>query len=187
MLYTRTINGKQEFSDCRVIQLDGIWISNPTAEQIALDGWVEYVPPQIEPTPMTEPDTYEIMEAVKKMLSSSVMDLSDEEALSVAALYPTWISKVGEQVNTGERYWYDGKLYKVIQTHTVQEDWIPDVSASLFTEVTIEEWPEYVTPSSANPYMTGDKVTFNGVHYICKMDNCVWSPSEYPSAWEEQP
>ena len=187
MLYTRTINGKQEFSDCRVIQLDGIWISNPTAEQIALGGWVEYVPPQIEPTPMTEPDTYEIMEAVKKMLSSSVMDLSDEEALSVAALYPTWISKVGEQVNTGERYWYDGKLYKVIQTHTVQEDWIPDVSASLFTEVTIEEWPEYVTPSSANPYMTGDKVTFNGVHYICKMDNCVWSPSEYPSAWEEQP
>lgn len=187
MLYTRTINGKQEFSNCRTIQLDGLWISNPTSEQIALAGWVEWIPPQVEPTPMTEPDTYEIIEAVKKMLSSSVTDLSDEEALSVAALYPTWISKVGEQVNTGERYWYDGKLYKVIQTHTVQEDWTPDISASLFVEVTIEEWPEYVIPSSANPYMTGDKVTFNGVHYICKMDNCVWSPSEYPSAWEEQP
>ena len=187
MLYTRTINGKQEFSDCRVIQLDGVFISNPTSEQIALCGWVEYVPPQVEPTPIVEPDTYDIMEAVKKMLSSSVTDLSDEEALGVAALYPTWISKMGEQVNTGERYWYDGKLYKVMQQHTVQDDWTPDVSVSLFTEVTIEEWPEYVTPSSANPYMTGDKVTYNGVHYICKMDNCVWSPSEYPAAWEAQP
>jgi hypothetical protein len=188
MLYTRTINGKQEFSDCRVIQLDGIWISNPTAEQIALDGWVEYVPPQVEPTPMTEPDTYEIMEAVKKMLSSSVTDLSDEDALSVAALYPTWASKVGEQVNTGERYWYDGKLYKVVQQHTVQDDWTPDVSVSLFTEVTIEEWPEFVQPiSSETAYMTGDKVTYNGQHYVSLIDNNVWSPEVTPQYWEAQP
>lgn len=188
MLYTRTINGKQEFSDCRVIQLDGVFISNPTSEQIALSGWVEYVPPQVEPTPMTEPDTYEIMEAVKKMLSSSVTDLSDEEALSVAALYPTWISKLGEQVNTGERYWYDGKLYKVIQQHTVQDDWTPDVSVSLFTEVTIEEWPEFVQPiSSETAYMIGDKVTFNGQHYVSLIDNNVWSPEVTPQYWEAQP
>ena len=188
MLYTRTINGKQEFSDCRVIQLDGIWISNPTAEQIAEAGWVEYVPPQVEPTPMTEPDTYEIMEAVKKMLSSSVTDLSDEEALSVAALYPTWISKMGEQVNTGERYWYDGKLYKVVQQHTVQEDWTPDVRVSMFTEVTIEEWPEWVQPISAETaYNTGDKVSYNGNHYVSLIDNNVWSPEVTPQYWEAQP
>lgn len=188
MIYTRTINGKQEFSDCRVIQLEGVFISNPTSEQIALGGWVEYVPPQVEPTPMTEPDTYEIMEAVKKMLSSSVTDLSDEEALSVAALYPTWISKMGEQVSTGERYWYDGKLYKVIQTHTVQEDWTPDVSVSLFTEVTIEEWPEWVQPISAETaYNTGDKVSYNGKHYVSLIDNNVWSPEVTPQYWEVQP
>lgn len=188
MLYTRTINGKQEFSDCRVIQLDGIWISNPSEEQIALAGWIEYIPPQVEPTPMTEPDTYEIMEAVKKMLSSSVTDLSDEEALSVAALYPTWISKIGEQVNTGERYWYDGKLYKVIQQHTVQDDWTPDVSVSLFTEVTIEEWPEWKQPlGQQDAYMIGDKVTYNGQHYMSLIDNNVWSPEVTPQYWEAQP
>ena len=27
---------------------------------------------------------------------------------------------------------------------------------------------------------------FNGKKYVCKLDNCVWSPSEYPSAWEEE-
>lgn len=36
-----------------------------------------------------------------------------------------------------------------------------------------------------NIYHVGDKITYNGKKYICKLDNCVWSPVEYPSAWEE--
>lgn len=184
MIYTKTINGQQKFSDCRTIELNGVWISNPSAEQIAEAGWVEYIPPEVIPTPQTEPDYEQVMQAVKNMLSTSVENLSDEEALQVAALYPTWASKVGEQVNVGERYWYDGKLHKVLQQHAVQSDWTPDISASLFTEVRIEEWPEIVIPiPSTNPYMSGDKVTYNGNHYICQIDNCVWTPDEYPSGW----
>ena len=49
-----------------------------------------------------------------------------------------------------------------------------------------EEYPEYVQPTGAhNAYKIGDKITFNEKKYICKLDNCVWSPSEYPAAWEE--
>lgn len=49
-----------------------------------------------------------------------------------------------------------------------------------------EEWPEYVQPTGAhNAYNTGDKITFNGNHYICQMDGCVWSPAEYPTAWRK--
>lgn len=48
-----------------------------------------------------------------------------------------------------------------------------------------EEWPEYVQPTGAhNAYNTGDKITYNGQHYICKMDGCVWNPSDYPAGWE---
>lgn len=184
MLYIRIINGKTEFSECHTIYVNGLWVSNPSEEQIALAGWTLYEPPVVEPQPTTEPDMMEIISAVKAMLSSSVENLTDEEALQVAVLYPTWISKVGEQVNVGERYWYDGKLYKVVQSHVVQDDWTPDSSTSLFVEVTIEEWPEFVIPSSANPYMAGDKITFDGQHYICVMDNTVWSPSEYAAAWQ---
>lgn len=192
MMYYKIINDREVFSDCKTICLEynhpplvkGQYVSNPDSQLILDDGWQVYTPPVVPPAPMTEPDEYSVIQAVKKMLAQSTEDLSDEDALAVAALYPTWISKVGEQVSVGERYWYDGKLYKVVQAHTVQENWTPDVSASLFTEVTIDEWPEYVTPSSVNPYMTGDKVTYNGHHYICKMDNCVWSPDDYPSAWE---
>lgn len=50
----------------------------------------------------------------------------------------------------------------------------------------VEEYPEYVQPTGGHDaYMTGDKVTFNGKKYICKMDNCVWDPVTYPAAWEE--
>lgn len=50
---------------------------------------------------------------------------------------------------------------------------------------TSEEWPEYVQPTGAHDaYNTGDKVTYSGEHYVCKMDNCVWSPDVYPDAWD---
>ena len=50
----------------------------------------------------------------------------------------------------------------------------------------IEEYPEYVQPTGAHDaYNMGRKVTFNGKKYICKLDGCVWSPEEYPAAWEE--
>ncbi len=53
-------------------------------------------------------------------------------------------------------------------------------------EIPSEEYPEYVAPSGAHDaYKTGDKITYKGKKYICKMNNCVWSPEVYPSAWEE--
>ena len=48
------------------------------------------------------------------------------------------------------------------------------------------EYKEYVQPTGAHDaYHVGDKITYNGKKYVCKMDNCVWSPEEYPQAWEE--
>ena len=48
-----------------------------------------------------------------------------------------------------------------------------------------EEIPEYVQPTGAHDaYNTGDKVRYNGKVYVCKMDNCVWSPDAYPAGWE---
>nr|DAH70826.1 MAG TPA: hydrolase [Bacteriophage sp.] len=48
-----------------------------------------------------------------------------------------------------------------------------------------EEWPEYVQPTGTHDaYNTGDKITYNGQHYICKMDGCVWNPTDYPAGWE---
>lgn len=185
MLYTKTVDDHQIFSECRVILTDdNVWISNPTEEQIAAAGWVLYTPPPYVPQVRTEPDTYEAIAAVKRMLATSVESLTDEEALEVAALYPTWISKVGSEVHIGERYWYNEKLYKVLQNHTVQSDWTPDVSTSLFTEVTIDEWPEWRQPTGAqDAYRLGDKVSHNDKHWVSNIDYNTYEPGVY--GWTE--
>lgn len=49
----------------------------------------------------------------------------------------------------------------------------------------VEEYPEYKQPQNAlDAYKTGDKVTYQDKRYICKLDNCVWTPDEYPQGWE---
>ena len=163
MMYYKMIGDRQVFSDCKTIQTnEGVWISNPTEEQIAAAGWLPYVPPVIPPHPQTDPDMGEVMEAVKRMLANSTESLSDEDALNVAALFPTWVSKMGQAVNVGERYWYDSKLWKVIQQHTVQEDWTPDTA-----------------------YNTGDKVSHNETHWVSTIDANTYEPGVY--GWEAQP
>lgn len=185
MTYYKIINERTVFSTCRVITLDGHEISNPTAEMISQAGWQVYVPPVVPPQPQTEPDYSQVMEAVKKMLSSDTEQLTDEEALDVAAMFPTWHSKIGEAVAVGERLWYDGKLYKVVQAHTASSEWVPDHNPALYTEVSIVEWPEFVQPTGAqDAYMRGDKVTFNGQHYTSLIDNNVYSPAAYPAGWQ---
>lgn len=50
----------------------------------------------------------------------------------------------------------------------------------------VEEWPEYVKPTGQHDsYKIGDKITYNGKHYECIFDNCVWNPDEYPAGWKE--
>lgn len=195
-MYYKEINGRIVFSDCKTIclsydhppRMKGQWVSNPDSQLIYDEDWREYTPPIVPPQPQTEPDMEQMIEAVKKMLSSSTEELSDEDALDVAALFPTWASKIGSEVAVGERLWYDGKLYKVIQAHTATELWTPDHNPALYTEISIEEWPEIPEniPSTA-PWMKGDKGTWRGQHYICQLNNCTWNPDQYPAAWELVP
>lgn len=50
-----------------------------------------------------------------------------------------------------------------------------------------DEWPEYKQPTGAhNAYHVGDKITYNGKHYTCVMDGCVWTPDTYPQGWHEE-
>lgn len=52
--------------------------------------------------------------------------------------------------------------------------------------VTTDEYPEYVQPTGAHDcYNTGDKISFNGKKYVCKINGCVWDPDTYPAGWEK--
>lgn len=54
-------------------------------------------------------------------------------------------------------------------------------------EESADEWPEYKRPTGAHDaYHVGDKITYNGKHYTCLMDGCVWTPDAYPQGWREE-
>lgn len=67
---------------------------------------------------------------------ANAVERSDLDALAVKDIYPAWDSMIGRTVNADFKLTYDGKLYKVIQAHTVQTDWIPGVGTeSLYTVI----------------------------------------------------
>lgn len=123
---------------------------------------------------------------LRAMIEKAAVSLADEDALSAVELFPTWVS--GKSYEANERIRYDGKLYRVVQAHTSQDNWTPDITPALFTEVAppgvIPVWKQPTGTQDA--YNTGDKVHYpdeNGPVYESTMDNNVWSPETYPTAW----
>lgn len=105
------------------------------------------------------------------------MGLTDTESLKVKDLYPEWESKMGQQVNAGEKYRYDGRLWKVLQQHTVQEEWKPgEGTESLYTEVTESHagTKEDPIPYGNNMELEeGKYYSQDGVTYICTRDTGI--------------
>lgn len=110
--------------------------------------------------------------------------MTDEEAVERAILFSNWVPD--KVYSVGERVRYGGRIFKVLQAHTSQDDWTPSRAPSLFAEVLTSEDgepQEWVQPSSTNPYLTGDKVIYNGLVYESLIDNNVWAPDAYPEGW----
>ena len=102
------------------------------------------------------------------------MELTDDESLEVKSFFPEWESMMGEQVNAGEKYQYDNKLWKVLQQHTVQENWKPgEGTESLYTEVSKGHAGTKDDPIPYNNNMeleNGKYYSQDGVTYLCTRD-----------------
>ena len=137
--YYKIINDEIVFFKNPLIVGD-MQIFNPSEEILETAGWLEYIPPESAPIDTTkyEPYTEEVVEKIKKLMQQQIAQQTDEEALENIELFPTWQSKIGVQVEQGDRLYFDDKLFKVLQTHTPQEEWRPDTTASLYVQVVIE-------------------------------------------------
>ena len=99
------------------------------------------------------------------------------------AIYPAWGADTAYAI--GQRVRYGDKLYKCVQAHTSQGDWMPSATPALWVRVSIEEWPEWVQPTGAHDaYAKGDKVTYKGKRYMSLIDGNAYSPDAYPAGWE---
>ena len=127
------------------------------------------------------------LEAAKKIraaMDAAGAMLTDEQAVQVPALFPTWDATA--TYAAGDRVHYGGVLYKCLMAHTAQADWKPTDAHSLWAKVLTDPsgcilpWEQ---PDSSNPYKKGDKVTHNGKTWVSTVDNNVWEPGAY--GWNE--
>lgn len=178
--YYKIIDGKTVFYKDPLV-INGMQIYNPSEELILAAGWIEYTPPPAPDPDYTiyEPDEYAIIEKLKQLAQAQVTQQTDEEALENIELFPTWQSKLGVQVNQGDRLYFDDKLFKVLQTHTPQEDWRPDTTASLYVQVVADDSGTIDNPIEFQLNMElveGKYYTEDNVKYLCirELAQCVW-------------
>lgn len=131
---------------------------------------------------------------IKSALQLTIAGLPEAEQVNYVSIYPAW--KVGEAVcdaltspiGKADIRQYNGVLFKVIQPHTTQLDWTPDLVPTLWVQVNAPDvilvWKQ--PTGSHDAYQVGDKVHFPTATdpvYRSKIDANVWSPAVYPQGW----
>ena len=97
--------------------------------------------------------------------------LDDTDALQAVELFAPWQTDTAYTADTRIRY--NGKLYRVVQAHTSQADWTPDITPALYTEVKEQGQGTKDNPIPYNGNMAleqGLYYTQDGVEYLCFRD-----------------
>lgn len=122
----------------------------------------------------------ELARKLRPYIEKAAMSLTDEEALDAQELFPHWDATAAYIVD--DRVTYDGVLYRCLQNHAAQVNWTPIATPSLWAKVLIpspDVIPDWEQPDSTNPYMTGDRVRYNGKVWESTINNNVWAPGVY--------
>ena len=131
-------------------------------------------------------------EQFRRALQMFAQSLTDEQALEIATVYPKY--EVGKTYSVGDFFTYgsnnvdDPQLYKVVQSHTSQNGWIPSENPSLYEPIGLNSdgYPVWSQPSGAHDaYNKGDIVDYNGTLYKSLIDGNSYSPDVYPAGWTE--
>ena len=96
------------------------------------------------------------------LLRSAVADgkLTDEELLSVQPALEGRVWQAGLSVQIGDVYSYAGFLWRCIQAHTTQSDWLPDKVPALWHKVEIVHEDEVRVWQAGVNYAAGDEVAY---------------------------
>ena len=120
--------------------------------------------------------------ATKEMIKRETA--TPEEMEQLVDVFDDW--EVGRGYKVGDVLTHDNVFYEVIQTHTSQADWTPDIVPALFkSHAPAGVIPEWQQPTGGHDaYNIGDKVTFEGEVYESLIDANTWSPTGYPAGWQ---
>lgn len=178
--YIKDINGKKVIKTRAqiIIRKDGMSTYNPTEEMCLADGWVEYIPEPIIPTP-TKPskDSFSIMQEIIFEQYNSRTDISNEEALDRSIVIYDWSHYIGKSLKAGQVVVYNENVYRVRQDISVLEHYPPSLNtASLYEVIVLTATGEKDDPILYTPPMEIFKDKYyiqNNVLYLCIRDSQI--------------
>lgn len=134
----------------------------------------------------------EFRKAMQLFLATMNPETQAADMLEVPSMFPKFcvgkLYRVKEVFSYGENSVGDPQLYQVLQEHKSSAEWTPDTATSLYKKIGVTEngYPEWVQPLGASDaYNTGDIVSYNGTLYKSLIDSNTWSPTDYPTGWEQ--
>lgn len=130
-------------------------------------------------------DTVEQARAKHNAMVNAGAMLTDEQAVTVIDLYDEWAVGVAYKVDARIRY--GEKLYKVLQDHTTQADWTPDVTPALYVEVGYGYREIKDGMLSTEAFAKGEIGWYKTKDNLWKstIDANVYTPESYPNGWEK--
>ena len=123
-------------------------------------------------------------EEIRKAIDTFAENQTDETLIDNKAAFSLW--RAGVHVTVGQILRYSDDIYRVIQAHTTQDDWTPDITPALFVKISLEEFPQWRQPTGAHDaYKKGAKVSDEGKHWISNKDVNIYKPGLVPGDWSE--
>ncbi len=98
--------------------------------------------------------------AMRAAMLAGAATLDDATAATAPLLFSRW--RAGLNCAVGDRLCYAGALWRVLQAHTAQADWTPDVSPSLFERIDVTHAG---TRDDPIPY-AGNMALESGKYYV---------------------
>lgn len=115
----------------------------------------------------------------KEILHNILQTIPVETLYHISFLLPEWTPE--KVYNSGDKVFYKNRIYEATDTVEITP---PDFS-SAFKKIEppqdlIEEWDN----SYSKTYRKGDKVKIGTHIYTSLIDDNIWSPLDFPAAWQ---
>ena len=167
-------NGEVKPANQIIIRRDGMNIFCPSEEMILADGWVEYVPPTIEPQPYAlSPE--EIARDIVLEQYNQRTDIPNQEALDRMVVIYDWSKYIGRVLKQGQLCVYNDKVWRARQDHTVHGVYPPcKDTASLYEVIEIIHTGEKDDPIPYTPPMgieSGKYSSEDNLLSLCNRDS----------------
>lgn len=118
--------------------------------------------------PLSESEIWAMLMPTLIAQQINTLSVDDTTALRMSSHYPDWADKT--EYDKGYRVQYNGNLYRCLQAHTSQPDWVPDKAQSLWTHIDETHGGTKSDPIPYNNNMeleSGKYYTQDGVTYRC--------------------